>query len=83
MRIGGPTICKRLDGLVFVRGGLNMELGQERGECAAAMADGELGLEIDFGHGAIELRQVEEGIVAEAAGAARGVEDHAFDCAVG
>ncbi len=47
------------------------ELGEECSEGTAAMAEGELGLEVDLGHGFVELGQVEEGIVAEAAGASR------------
>jgi len=58
---------------------LNMKLGKQRCEGAAAMAEGELRLEVDLGHGAVELGQVKEGIVAEAAGAPRCVQDHAFD----
>lgn len=60
-----------------------MKLGEKRGEGSTSVTEGELGLEIDFGHGPIELGQIEEGIVTESAGAARGVEDHAFDGAIG
>jgi hypothetical protein len=58
-------------------------LGEEVGEGAAAVAEGELGLEIDFGHGAVEFWQIEEGVVAEASGASRGVEDRALDGSIG
>ena len=47
------------------------------------MTEGELGFEVDFGHGALEGRQVEERIVAEAASAARGLEDESIDGAFG
>src|ERR1700722_289009 len=47
------------------------------------MAEGELGLEIDFGHGAVKVWQIEERVIAETAGAARGAEDHAIDGAIG
>ncbi len=47
------------------------------------MAEGELGFEINFGHGAVEAGQVEKRVVAEAAGAAGGFEDAAFDGAFG
>ena len=57
--------------------------GQECGEGASAMAEGELGFEVDFGHGAVECGQVEERVVAKAAGAAGRVEDEAFDRALG
>ena len=60
-----------------------MKLGEKRGEGSTSVTEGELGLEIDFGHGAIELGQIEEGIVTKAAGASGGVEDHAFDGAIG
>ena len=43
------------------------------------MAEGEFGFEVDFGHGAVKGGQVEERVIAEAAGAARGIEDQAFD----
>ena len=42
------------------------------------MADGELGFEIEFGHGAVEGGKVEERIVAEAAGASGRFEDETF-----
>src|SRR5579862_5234670 len=64
------------------RSDLNMELGEECGESAAAMAEGELGLEVDLGHGAVELGQVEKRVVAKASSAAWRVQDHALDCAV-
>src|SRR6185437_4816126 len=63
--------------------GSDVQLGKKRGEGAAAMAEGKLRLKVDFGHGALQVRQIEEGVIAEAAGAARGIEDHTFDGAVG
>jgi len=46
------------------------------------MAEGELGFEVEFGHGAVEGGQEEERVIAEAAGAARRVQDEAFNCAL-
>src|SRR5579859_4670982 len=46
------------------------------------MTERKLGVEVDFGHGAVQLRKIEERIVAEAAGAARSAEDDAFHAAV-
>ena len=40
------------------------------------MTEGELGLEIDFGHGAVKVWQIEERVIAETAGAARGVAEN-------
>ena len=60
-----------------------MKLGEKRGEGSTSVTEGELGLEINFRHGAIEPGQIEEGIVTKAAGASGGVEDHAFDGAIG
>src|SRR5260370_40925364 len=63
-----------------------MEYGEERiEECvegASAMAEGELGGGVELGHGLVVLRKIEEGIVAEAVGSARGGEDLAFYGAV-
>src|SRR6266702_230917 len=63
-----------------------MEYGEERiEECvegAPAVAEGELGGGVELGHGLVVLREIEEGIVAEAVGSARGGEDLALDVAV-
>src|SRR5260370_2229661 len=63
-----------------------MEYGEERiEECvegASAMAEGELGGGVKLGHGLVALQKIEEGIVAEAVGSARGGEDLAFYGAV-
>src|SRR5260370_42529871 len=63
-----------------------MEYGEERSEeCvegASAMDEGELGGGVELGHGLVVLRKIEEGIVAEAVGSARGGEDMAFYGAV-
>jgi hypothetical protein len=63
-----------------------MEYGEERiEECvegASAMAERELGGGVELGHGLVVLRKIEEGIVAEAVGSARGGEDMAFYGAV-
>src|SRR5260370_41810989 len=45
------------------------------------MAEGQVGFKIEFGHSAIKLRQVEERVVAEAAGAAWRIENHSLDSA--
>ena len=47
------------------------------------MAESELGSEVDLGHGVVEFGKEEERVVAEATGTARGVENDAFDRAVG
>jgi len=49
---------------------------------SAAVAEGEFGFDVEFGHGLFLLREVEEWVVAEALDAAWGGEDLAFDCAV-
>jgi hypothetical protein len=55
---------------------------EEGGEGSAAMAEGEFGLDVEFGHGLVFVGEIEERVVAEAAGAAGLGEDIAFDCAV-
>jgi hypothetical protein len=47
------------------------------------MAEGKLGFEVDFGHRAVEFGEEEERVVAKATGAARRIEDKAFDGALG
>src|SRR5271157_6382248 len=47
------------------------------------MAEGELGFEVEFGHGAVQGGQVEEWIVAEAACASWSFEDKTLDRALG
>src|ERR1700744_3910553 len=59
------------------------ELFEERFESASAMAERELGFEVDFGHGAVEFRQIKEWVVSEAACSAGSAEDSSFDCAFG
>jgi hypothetical protein len=63
-------------------GEVGLEGVEERGEGSAAMAEGEFGFDVEFGHGLVLIGQVEEGIVAETAGATRGGEDFAFDGAM-
>src|SRR5437868_2771752 len=46
------------------------------------MAEGEFGVDVEFGHGLVLFGEVEERVVAEALGAAWGGEDLAFYCAV-
>jgi len=48
-------------------------------EGAAAVTDRELCLEIDFGHGAFEFREIEQRIVAEAASPALLIQLNTFD----
>ena len=59
------------------------ELFEESGTGLAAVADGELHLNVEVGHGLVEGGNVEERVVAEAAGAMGSFEDDAFDCAFG
>src|SRR5271156_2650437 len=59
-----------------------VQLGDESGEGSAAMAEGELGSDVELGHGLVLGGEVEEGVVAEAFGAAGGREDFAFDGSV-
>ena len=55
---------------------------EERGEGAASMAEGEFGLNVEFGHGLVFVGEIEEGVVAEAVGAAGSGEYIAFDGSV-
>ena len=52
---------------------------QESGEGSASVAEGEFGLDVEFGHGLVLFGKIEERIVAEALGAAWGGEDFSFD----
>lgn len=61
----------------------DVQLGQERREGAAPMTQGELGLQVNLGHGALKLGQIEERVVTESAGAARSIKDDALDGAIG
>ena len=70
---------RALDLLGRFVGGSGIQHGEQCGDGAAAMAEGVLGFEIELGHGAVQCGEVEERVVAEAAGAARGFEDQAFD----
>ncbi len=56
---------------------------EEGGEGSAAMAEGEFGCDVEFGHGLVLFGEIEERVVAEALGAAGSGEDLAFDGAVG
>ena len=47
------------------------------------MAERELGFQVDFGHGAVKCRQVEERVVTKAAGAARSIQNAALARALG
>jgi hypothetical protein len=57
------------------------EVFEEFGEGPAAMAEGELGLDVEFGHGLFAFGEIEEGVVAEAVCALGRGQDLAFDCA--
>lgn len=65
------------------KGASGVEHGEQGGDGAAAVAQGVLGGEVEFGHGATLGREIKDGIIAEAADAAGGVEDEAFDRALG
>ena len=57
--------------------------GREKGgEGSAAVAEGELGVDVELGHGFVLFGEIEERVVAEASGAAWRGEDLAFDGAV-
>ena len=49
-----------------------LECVEEGGEGSAAVAEGEFGLDVEFGHGLVLFGEIEEWIVAEAVGAAWG-----------
>ena len=59
------------------------EEGLEKcGEGSATVAEGELGRDVEFGHGLVLLGKIEEGVVAEAVGASGSGENFTFDGAV-
>src|ERR1700679_3784500 len=61
-----------------------LEEGFEEGrEGSATVAEAELGLGVEFGHGFFVIGKVEERVVTEAAGAAWGGQDFTFDGSVG
>ena len=59
-----------------------MEGAEECGEGSAAVAEGEFGLDVEFGHSLGFVGEIEERVVAEAIGATGLGEDVAFDGAV-
>jgi hypothetical protein len=61
----------------------DLQLSQHGGEGAAAMAVGELGRKVNFGHSALQFREKEKRVVPEASGAARCIKNYALDGAVG
>ena len=63
-------------------GDSGLEHGEKCDDGTAPMAQGELGFEVDFGHGAVEGGEVEERVIAEAAGAPGGFENQTFDGAL-
>src|ERR1035441_10998809 len=68
-------------GLMFWRrfvGGLGGQHGEQGGDGAAAMTERELGFEVEFGHGAVQGWEIEERVVAEAAGAAGRIGDESL-----
>ena len=85
---GNATVYSHLVRIAYeligeFRKALGMEHGEQRGDGAASMAEGELGFEVEFGHGAVEGGEIEKGVVAEATGASGGFKDEAFDGALG
>jgi hypothetical protein len=56
-----------------------LEGAEESGEGSAAVAEGEFGFDVEFGHGLVFVGEIEERVVAEAVGAAGLGEDIAFD----
>ena len=48
---------------------LSCQLYEEGGEGSAAVAEGEFGGDVEFGHGLVLFREIEERVVAEALGA--------------
>src|SRR6266704_1528034 len=74
----------RINSISLNRGGMEYreECIEECVEGASAVAEGELGGGVELGHGLVVLRKIEEGVVAEAVGSARGSEDFAFYGAV-
>src|SRR5260370_8531209 len=63
-------------------GEVRLEGAEECGEGSAAVAEGEFGFDVEFGHGLAVAGQVEERVVAEAVSAAGLGEDIAFAGAV-
>src|SRR5260370_1789785 len=63
-------------------GAVRLEGVEECGEGSTSVAEGELGLDVELGHGLVLFGEVEERVVAEALGAAWRGENFAFDGAV-
>ena len=68
--------CTEIEGL------FRAESVEEGGEGSSAMAEGEFGGDVQLGHGLGLFGEIEERVVAEAACAAWGGEDLAFDDSV-
>ena len=58
----------------MLRWELGNESGQKIGKSQPAMTHGKLHTWVEIGHGLIQIRQIEERIVAEAAGAMRSLD---------
>jgi hypothetical protein len=82
------VISSRLSGSQLFRvrysewGEVRLEGAEECGEGAATVAEREFGLDVEFGHGLVPFREIEERVVSEALRATRCGEDFAFDGAV-
>ena len=63
--------------------GSDLNHSQQRGNGPPPAAERELGLDVDFGHGTVQRGQVEERVIAKAAGAARGFQNESLDRALG
>ena len=72
-------VCAKL---VVLRILFGCERFEESREGAASVTEGELGGDVEFGHGILVGWQVEERVVAKAVGASRLGEDFAFDGSV-
>src|SRR3954463_6806275 len=59
----------------IVNGSSQMKLTQHGREGSSPMAESQLCIEINFGHGALEFGEEEERVIAEATGAARSVQN--------
>ena len=77
-RRAGASLC-RLNAPAL----LALDERQQSSKRAAAMAVGELCFQVDLCHALAQFGQVEQWIVAEAAGAARSFQNRSFDCAIG
>src|SRR5882757_2959350 len=61
---------------------VRVECTEDCGEGSAAVAEGELGLDVELGHGLVLFGEIKERVVAEAVAAAWGDDDLTFKSAV-